>query len=273
VRTETDALLSLQRYVAAALPDFVEILTEVENEQPERPFAVVSADGDWSAAGLQATPEVTLPVTIYAYVRGDTRAEARKAAEDAREALWQALAVGDRPNREHLVPLYDYSGRPAVQRVTITGARSGTWTLALEGVASPPIPRRAQPRDVRLALEAATPDLADRVWVYGRLGGPYDVRFDGALRGQPVATLAADVGGLVGPAPAAAVEVLSVGSPDPWRSPRDYMRTEALAFGGMRDPSDARLRTVTVGLRLTWGRFGHVRSGEMKVRTITARPL
>lgn len=274
VRTETDALLSLQRYVAAALPDFDEVLTELENELPDRPFAVVSADGDWTAEGLHATPEVTLPVTVYAYVSGATRAAARKAAEDAREALWQALAVGDRPNAETLVPLYDYSGRPAVQRVTLTGATSGTWTLTLDGDETPPIAARAQPRLVRLALEAARPSLTGNVWVYAaRLGGPYDVRFDGTLRGQPVAALVADASGLVGPAPAAAVEVLSVGAPEPWRSPRDYMRMQALALGGIRDPSDARLRTVTAGLRLTWGRFGHVRSGDMKVRTITARPL
>lgn len=273
MRTETDALLSLQRYVAAALPGFVEVLTELESEQPARPFAVVSTDGEWSAAGLKATPEVTLPVTVYAYVAGATRTAARKAAEDAREALWQALAVGDRPNGELLVPLFDYSGRPAVQRVTIGGARSGFWTLALEDDETAPIALRAQPRAVRLALEAVRPELVNAVWVYGNLGGPYDVRFDGAMRGEPVATLTADVGDLVGSGPHADVQVLSVGAPEPWRTDRDFMRVQAPAFGGLPDPSDARLRTVTVGLRLTWGRFGHVRSGDMKVRKITARPF
>jgi hypothetical protein len=274
VRTETDALLSLQRHVAAALPDFVEVLTELEGEQPQRPFAVVSTDGEWSPAGLRDHPDVTLPVTVYAYVTGDTRTAARKAAEDIREALWQALAVGARPNAETLVPLYDYSGRPAVQRVTLTGARSGTWTLALGADVTPTIPLRAQARQVRIALEAAHASLAGDVWVYAhRLGGPYDVRFDGDLRGEPVATLAASAAGLVGIAPAADVEVLSVGAPGPWRTDRDYMRVTAPTFGGLPDPSDARLRTVTVGLRLTWGRFGHVRSGEMKLRTITARAL
>lgn len=273
MRTETDALLSLQRHVAAALPGFVEVLTELEGEQPTRPFAVVSTDGDWTAAGLRSHPEVTLPVTVYAYVAGATRTAARKAAEDAREALWDALVAGDRPNGEQLVPLYDYSGRPAVQRLTIAGATSGTWTLEIGGDETPAIPLRPQPRDVRLALEAARPALAGDVWVYGSLGGPYDVRFDGGLRGVPVGVLHPGVDDLVGPDPRVTVQVLSVGSPDPWRGDRDYMRVQAPTFGGMPDPSDARLRTVTVGLRLTWGRFGHVRSGEMRLRTVTARPL
>jgi hypothetical protein len=271
VRTETDALLSLQRHVAAALPD-LDVYTELEAEQPDRPFAIVTTDGEWTAAGLRATPDVTLPVTVYVYVEGNTRTAARKAAEDAREALWDALAVGDRPNAETLVPLFDYSGRPAVQQVTITGATSGTWRL-FYGAWTLAIPRRAQPRQVRLALEAATPALVGDVWVYGSLGGPYAVRFDGTLRGQPVEDLIGDPTGLVGPGPAVEVAVLSEGAPEPWRSDRDYMRATAPTFGGLPDPSDARLRTVTVGLRLTWARFGHVRSGEMKVRTITARPL
>lgn len=270
MRTETDALLSLQRHVAAALPDFVEILTEVENERTERPYAVVSVLDDLTPDASTHHPHVTLPVTVYAYVKGATRTAARRAAEDAREALWRAFAVGDAPNRERLVPLYDYAGRPAVQRVQLAGAAGGTWTLALDDVATPAIPLRAQPRDVRLALEQL-PGLAGNVWVYGRRGGPWDVRFDGALRGQPVDELVADVAGLAGPAPSASVEVVSAGSPEPWRTARDYMRVVSPTFGGLRDPSDARLRTVIVSLRLTWGRGGHVPSAEMLLSTITAR--
>lgn len=271
MRTEADALLSLRRHVAAALPAFTEILTEVENERLERPFAVVSADGDWTTDEQRAAPTVTMPCTVYLYVDGSTRADARRAAEEAREALWQALVVGDRPNGERLVPMFDYTGRPAVQRVRLGDATAGTWTVTLGSVHSGPIAARAQPRVVREAVEQLRPDLPGNVWVFGPLGGPYDLRFDGGMRGVPVATVVVSGGGLTGPAPATSVEVLSVGSPDPWRGDRDYMRIAAPTFGGLPDPGDARLRTVTVGLRLTWGRLGHVRCGEMRLRTITAR--
>jgi len=271
VRTETDALLSLQRFVAAALPDFTEVLTEVENERPVRPFAVVSRDDDLTPDEFRIAPEVTMPVTIYAYVKATTRTLARKAAEDASEQLWQALLVGGERNRERLVPLFDYAGRPAVQRVQLAGATAGTWTLALDGVESDPLTPRAQPRLVRLAVEQLDPAFVGNVWVYGRLGGPYDVRFDHALRGAPVDTMTLDVGGLTGPDPAGSIEVLSVGAPEAWRGERDWMRVEAPTFGGLVDPDDSRRRTVTVGLRLTWGRFGRVRSGEMKLRTIDHR--
>jgi hypothetical protein len=270
VRTETDAILSLQRLVNAALPDFVEVLTAVEDEQPARPFAVVSADDGWTPDPSPTRPRVTLPATVYAYVKGDTRKDARQQAEDAREALWHALGVGVGDGRPRLVPLFDYTGRPAVQQVAITGASSGTWTLEHEAGITGPLPLRAQPRDLRLALELL-PGLAGNVWVYGKLGGPWAVRFDGELRGQPVEPLAVDVAGLAGPDPAAEIVELSAGSPDPWRDPRDFMTVEQPVFGGLADPVDPRQRTVTVGLRLTWGRGGRVPSSEMTLRSITAR--
>lgn len=270
MRTETDALLSLQRYVNAALPGFVEVLTEVEDEQPDRPFAVVSTDDGWTPDPNPGRPRITMPVTVYAYVRGDTRKAAREAAEDAREALWHALAVGLGDGHPRLVPLFDYTGRPAVQQIAITGASSGTWTIEHEAGVTAPLPLLAQPRDVRLALEDL-PGLAGNVWVYGRRGGPWAVRFDGELRGQPVEPLIVDTGGLAGPGPAAQLDVVSEGAPDPWRDPRDFLSVEAPVFGGLPDPVDRRQRTVTVGLRLTWGRGGRVPSSEMTLRSITAR--
>lgn len=272
MRTETDALLSLQRLVAAALPDFVEVRRTLEGgEDVERPFAVVSSDDAWGTDDLLADPEVTLPVTIYAYVKGTRRADAMRAAEDVREQLWQVLAVGDRPR---LVEMWDYTGKPAVQRVTLTGATAGEWTLALDDEETDPLPVRPQTLDVRLALEALPSVGAGNVLVFARrLGGPWDVRFDGDLRGLPMPELVADVADLTGPDPAAAIEVISEGSPDPWRGPRDFMRVQQPTFGGVPDPTDPRLRTATISLRLTWGRLGHVRSPEMMVRTITARRL
>lgn len=269
MRTETDALLSLQRHVAAALPDFTEILTEVEHEQPPRPYAVVSANGDRSTSGLLDLPWDVLPCTVYAYVKGATAALARKAAEDAREALWFAL-VG--PGGRRRVPLWDYTGRPEVQRLVITGAASGTWQVETEEGVSVPLDARAQPLDVRVALEQLV--AGDGPIVFGRAGGPWDVRFDGPMRGLPRELMELDTSQLV-PAPAqeigSSVERLSAGSPDPWRSARDFVNVEQIQLGGLRDPDDPTLRTATASVRLTWGRDGAVPSADMTLTGITAR--
>lgn len=279
MRTETDAILSLQRVVAAALPDFTAILTEVEHETPERPFAVVSAIDNWTPDDDIDSPTVTLPVSVYAYVKGETRKAAREAAEAAREMLWRALLGVDAGyNTERLVPLYDYTGRPAVQTFSLAGAASGTWAIVTDdGQHTIDLPVTAQPRDVRLALESLTLPLADplplvgNLMAFGRRRGPWSIRFDGAARGIPIPTMAIDTSDLAGPDPQGAVEVLSEGSPDAWRDPRDYLEIEAPSFGGMRDPDDPRLRTVTLTLRLTWGRSGHVTSPEMTLQAIRAR--
>lgn len=265
MRTETDAILSLQRYVAQALPTFVEVLTELEREAPARPFATVSADGDLDVAGLRDSPWPIVPVTVHAYVRGDTRKLARRAAEDAREALWQALVVGLGDVSAPNIPLYDYTGRPAVQRLTLTGASSGTFRLRLGDAPTVPLTRAAQPVEVRDAVEALPGVGAGNALVYGRAGGPWAIRFDGAVRGVAFAPLTADLATLVGPAPAAQIVELSAGSPDPWRDPRDHMRAEQVRLGGTPDPADRLLRTVTAGLRLTWGRA----SGRPPLRTHT----
>lgn len=268
MRTETDVLLSVQRAVAAAFPDFTEILTELEHESPERPFAVVSADGDGAASGTHSSRWFTLPVTVSAYVKGTTRKAARKAAEDAREALVQAFELGPVPRH---VPLFDYTGRPAVQRVTLRGVTGGALALDVGGEVTDLLDWRAQPVDVREAVEDLPGVGSGNLIVFGKAGGPWTLRFDGARRGEPVDPVIVEEGGLIGPAAEAVVEVLSVGNPEPWRDPRDYVRLDQVALGGLRDPADPNLRTVTCGLRCTWGRAGHVALPEMTFTGITAR--
>jgi hypothetical protein len=280
MRTETDAILSLQRAVAAVFPDFTAILTEVENEIPERPFAVVSAIDNWTPDDALGAPTITLPVSVYAYVSGGSRKDARQRAEDAREMLWTAfMGAGAAYNSERLVPLYDYTGQPAVQTYTLPGATGGTWKLGLPGGAhTAPLDVGCQPRDVRLALEALAIDLGDpapvplanNLMAFGKRAGPWTIRFDGALRGRPIPALTIDATGLTG-TPEPDVEIITAGAPEPWRDPRDYLRMEAPTFGGMPDPDDPRLRTVTLTCRLTWGRSGHVPFAEMTFQAIRAR--
>lgn len=242
---ETDVILSLQRHVARALPDWTEILTEVEQEAPRRPFATVSADGDMAPTTVGTLTVNVLPVTVHGYVQGDTRKDARKAAEDARAALREAFAVGYDGMKAGLVPLFDYTGMPAVQRLD-PRAGSGDWTLALGDAESPPIPRAAQPGQVAAALGALPALALGRLLVWGKVGGPFDVRFDGELRGQSIAELVGS--------PSVEVEVLRQGSPDPWRTGRDFVCVSGLQLGGHRDVTDPTLRTVTAGMRATWGK-------------------
>jgi hypothetical protein len=270
MRTTTDALLSLQRHVAAALPSFSEVLTEIEREAPARPFAVVSANGDASTAGTVNTPWMTMPCTVYAYVTGSTAKEARQAVEDAQEALWQALMGPDGRQR---IPLWDYAGKPCTQRVAITGARGGTFTVALGGQTSDPLPQLAQPIDVREAVEQLV-GVPGPV-VFGRAGGPWGVRFDGELRGQNFPELTVDTSGLVlhplAEVIEATVDVLAVGDPAPWLPDRSRLNLEQVILNSLRDPADPTLRTATASIRLTWGRRGDVPSAEMTLNGITAR--
>lgn len=267
MRTETDALLSLQRYVNQALPGMTEVLTELERgAPPARPFAVVSSDEDLTTGGMLATPWATLPATVHVYLKGTSRTAARKAAEDVREALWAAFYLGLGDGRPMRVPLFDYTGKPAVQRLELTGAKSGTWTIGYGGEFSDELDRQAQPRDLRLALE---PIVGVGVEVLGRVGGPWAVRFSGALRGLPFDHLEADVSGLVSDGsadpPDLAVSDDAIGDPAPWRAARDFLNVEQVNLGGLPDPGDPTQRTITAGVRLTWARGGRVPSAEMQL--------
>lgn len=262
MRTELDALLSLQRYVAQALPEPWTVYAEPENEQLVRPFAIVSRDGDADTDAAIDTPQITVPFTVYAYPDpGDTRAVSRQREHAARDALWQLFVRGLDPGRQRLVPLWDYAGHDAVQRVTVDdGATS--FRLNYDGTWTAPLAQPAQPWTVQQALEGLAG--AGNVWCPNtRLGGPFVVRFTGALAGQPQDALTAED---------AAVEVLHPGSPDPWRSPRDFAEVDrGPTMGGLPDTDDARLRTITVGVRLTWGRAGNVPSPSMILERIGAR--
>lgn len=269
MRTETDALLSLQRYVAAALPSMTEVLTELERgDPPARPFAIVSADDTLSTEGTLSTPWSVLPCTAHVYIDAASRKAARAEAEAIRDALWEALYIGIGDGRPLRVPLFDYTGKPATWAIDVTGATSGQWRLELDGDVSAPLELDAQPRALREALEALA---GEGIVAGGRAGGPWWVRFDRApLRGTPH-TLAGLVGTLAGDDPDVAVEVLAVGDPEPWRTARDFVNVEQVQLGGLPDPSTPTMRTITAGVRLTWARGGRVPSAEMTLTGITAR--
>lgn len=253
------------------------VLTDLENETPQRPYAMVGLDDEPSGEGLLDSREMVVPATVYAYpAPSATRAEAARGAETIADTLWRLLAFGqdnDGPGAKDLLPLYAYDGRGAVNQLTIANATAGTFVIGHSGHTTGPLPRRCQPRTMRQALEALVSIGAGNVRVSApRITGPWTVTFTGTLHGQDVPPLTIDGDDLTGPSPAAGAELLVAGSMDPWRAPSDFARVDRLSAGQVGDLSDPRQRTVRARMRLTWTRGPHVPSPEMLLQRVTARP-
>jgi hypothetical protein len=93
MRTEREALLSLQRFVAGVLPEPWDVRTDLETgDPPQRPFALIEQAGGAETTGGPATQDIIIPFTANLYLaRQDTREAATDAALDVRELVWQAV--------------------------------------------------------------------------------------------------------------------------------------------------------------------------------------
>jgi hypothetical protein len=78
-----------------------------------------------------------------------------------------------------------------VQVVTVQ-ATGGTFTLTYSGQETGPLPAGVAAADLRAALEALGRIGAGNVDVSGPDGGPFELRFGGALAGKNVAVVEAD---------------------------------------------------------------------------------
>ena len=88
---------------------------------------------------------------------------------------------------------------PPLQVVTLD-AGGGTFTLTYSGQETRPLAFDASPGDVQDALEALTRVGAGNVAVSGPGGGPFELRFGGALQGRDIAVVEADAAELDGAA-------------------------------------------------------------------------
>ncbi|MEA2217547.1 MAG: trimeric autotransporter adhesin [Solirubrobacteraceae bacterium] len=86
---------------------------------------------------------------------------------------------------------------PPVQVVAIA-ATAGTFTLTYSGQATSALAFDAPAADVQAALEALGRVGAGNVAVSGPDGGPFELRFGGALTGRDIAVVDADGGDLDG---------------------------------------------------------------------------
>lgn len=124
MRTPTDALRSLKRYVALALPEFESAIVTDEGRF-KRPFVhVQAADNANYPNGTTSRflTEVIQPYVIHAYSpKGPEEEDGLLSALEIEERLYQAFKVGiDGEGFSMRVPLYDYDG---VGRYDGTGER------------------------------------------------------------------------------------------------------------------------------------------------------
>lgn len=275
MRSERDALLSLQRFVACVLPEPWDIRTALETGQvPDRPFALVEASPAVTS-GAPVTQDIAIPFTVNLYLPAvATRGDATDAALDVRETMWQAVKWGpdaDRPTTDR-IPLFAYEPRTERHRFRVARASAGTFlvTLGADPDADPPVAGTST-TGVSFNANAATlaAAIADALDVdpgavvgHDRGRGLWDIHYAAALAGTRPGLPTIDGTDLVGaltPAgtrfhPVATAAVLLEGAPAPWRAPSDYMAVSSFMQNTIRDPDDPTLVMVAVDLRLTFAR-------------------
>lgn len=256
LRRELDALLSLQRFVAGALPAPWDVRTDLEEgEDPKRPFALVEQAGGAETDGAPAVQLVTIPYTINLYLpKAATREAAREAALEVREVLWQAVKWGADRRTTDRIPLYSYLPRIETHRIRVANATHGTFTVTIEEQTTAPIGATATAEDVAAAIAAALGLDPAEVVGQDRGVGLSDVAFVGSLAGQRIGDPTADGTDLVGSFATASASCLLQGAAPPWRGPSDFMRVEDFSQNTVADPDDPKLVMVAADLRLTFVR-------------------
>lgn len=138
MRTGRDAIRSLNRYVALALPDW-EVREAAEEGTTERPFAQVKATSPQTGPTDDVrVASVNQSFTIYAYPAPDPShvLASRDAAADVEDALWSLFAQGLDEGRPYLVPLYDHDATPwdvsSDQRRAVDFARVQDLSVSVE---------------------------------------------------------------------------------------------------------------------------------------------
>jgi hypothetical protein len=259
MRRELDALLSVQRFIAAALPEPWDVRTDLETgEPPERPFALVEFVGPGLTAGGPAAQDRTLPLVANLYLaKADTRAAATDAALDVRETIWQAVRWGSDPARPTTdrIPLYSYEPRIERHRFKVADATGGTFTIDVGEGPTSALPPGVTPTQLAAARRGT---------------GLWDVEYGGALAGVNIGAPTIDRTGLTGDHRVVQARVMLEGAAAPWRTASDYLRVDDFQQTTIRDPADPSLVMVAVDLRLTFGRGLPVPSAQRILQRIGA---
>jgi hypothetical protein len=264
LRSERDAILSVQRFMAGVLPEPWDIRTTLETgDPPVRPFALIEQIGPAATAGAPVTQDITLPITVSLYLPAlPTREAAEDAARALRETVWAAVKWGPDPRRPTTdrIPLWCYDDRLEVHRFTVAGATGGTFTASVGGVAAAPLAPTVIASDLAIAIEAAFVTAGTLTLAPGdvvgqdRGAGLWDVIYGGQLVGEAVGSPTIDGTALAGAQASATARVLLAGAIAPWRGDSDYMRVTSFGQQAVADQADPTLVMVAVDLRLTFAR-------------------
>lgn len=248
MRSELDAILSTQRFVAGVLPEPWDVRTDLETgEPPVRPFAMVELAGSAETSGAPVTQDVIVPMVVNLFpVRGASREAATDAALALREQMWQAVKWGPDPRRPTTdrIPLFDYSPRLEQHRFSVP-AGSGPFRITVAGHQTAPITLPATAAEVALEVSVAIDAEPEDVIGQDRGTGLWDVFYAGDLAGVRVGDPTITIG---------TAKTLLQGAPAPWRSPSDYMRVQSFSQNTVRDDADPMLVMIAVDLRLTFAR-------------------
>lgn len=272
MRTEADALLSLQRYFADVLPEPWDVRVKVEaGREPDRPYALVEQNGPSSTTGAPVTQDVTAAYSVNLYlptVEGELRKTAELRALQWREVVWQAVKWGPDPRRPTTdrIPLFSFTPRLEVQRLSFTRATGGWLLVGYGGAWTPPIAWDADLPAVQSAFDALD---RDAFAVERRASRIFDVHFGGDLAGQPVDLLEVDDDALESIAAPTVGRRLSA-APAPWRSDRDYLRVESFSMTTVQDEDAPALLMVAVELRCAFARGLPVPFGQMLLQRLNA---
>jgi hypothetical protein len=160
MRTETDAILSVQRFFAGVLAEPWEVVLVVEGgEDPVRPYATVEALENITTEGPPAMQQITMPVVANLYPEPfETRKAAQQGARDLRELVWQAVKWGpgahlpsQRPTTDR-IPLYDYDPETVPVGQDVPFHRRSDY-MRVESFAQRTHNEDATPREVQVVVD------------------------------------------------------------------------------------------------------------------------
>lgn len=160
MRTETDAILSMQRFFAGILDAPWEVVLVVEGgSDPERPYATVELLDSIPTEGAPAMQQVTCPFSVNLYPPPfGNRREAQQGARDLREQVWQAVKWGpgaflrsQRPTTDR-IPLLDYDAETVPAGQDAPFHRSSDY-MRVESFAMRTHNEDETPREVQIAVD------------------------------------------------------------------------------------------------------------------------
>lgn len=274
MRTELDALKSVQRFIAQVLPEPWDIRLALEGgDPPRRPFTLVELNGPSDTTGGGRLFDRVLVLTVNFYLeQADTRAEANEAALNLREQVWQLVKWGPdlrRPTTDR-IPLYAYEPRIETHRFKVSGAEGGSFTVSIGGHTTMGLSREINAAMLAAAVTDAIDAPAGAVVGIDRGTGLWDLEYHGVLAGASPGDPSIDGSMLTGTRAQATARTMLHAARAPWRAASDYMRVDSFTQTTVPDVADPTLVMVAADLRLTFGRGLGLPLGQRIVQRITS---